>query len=292
VLKKLPSGSVKRYNSKNMNKNVKFGIVQGRLIRSPKDLLQWFPQDYWESEFFLASSLGYSYVELIAETNHNEHNPIWADKGIKKINELCVRNNLTLEAICNDFIISHSILENNSVLEQNSKFIKQAKKLGMKKIILPFFEESEITEKNYKDYKDLLVKSASVSQEYNMLLCIETNLDGGSLINLIEHVNHPNLKVVFDTGNRIALRHNIYSDIRLLRDLIMHVHIKDKNSKNENVHLGTGNVNFLEVFKSFSEIDYKGPYTFETCRGRGPIKTAGYNKQFVEFFLNEAGNGI
>ena len=33
---------------------MKLGIVQGRLIQSPPGELQWFPQDDWEKEFFIA----------------------------------------------------------------------------------------------------------------------------------------------------------------------------------------------------------------------------------------------
>ena len=51
--------------------------------------------------------------------------------------------------------------------------------------------------------------------------------------------------------------------------------------------LGTGNVNFKKVFESLLVIEYAGPYTFETCRGKDPLKTAEYNKFFIEFFIQE-----
>ena len=34
--------------------DLKLGIVQGRLLQSPPDQLQWFPQERWEEEFPLA----------------------------------------------------------------------------------------------------------------------------------------------------------------------------------------------------------------------------------------------
>ena len=52
-----------------------FGIVQGRLTPSPPGCLQWFPQERWENEFSLAGTLGISYIELIAEVQHNPDNP-------------------------------------------------------------------------------------------------------------------------------------------------------------------------------------------------------------------------
>ena len=68
-----------------------FGIVQGRLIASTSDQLQWFPQNYWETEFFLAPALGFNYIELIAERIHNPNNPLWTDEGVAKIKELSQR---------------------------------------------------------------------------------------------------------------------------------------------------------------------------------------------------------
>ena len=271
-----------------MSENLKFGIVQGRMIQSPEGCLQWFPQEHWESEFFIASALGYDYIELIAETLHNENNPVWTEKGIKKILALAERNNLSLHAICNDFIIENKLPGSKSVLEQNRKLISRAKLLGIQKLILPFFEESELTENNFDDYKAPLIEIADVALENNILVCIETILDGRTLLNFLEYADHPNVKCVFDTGNRVAFGHDIYSDILLLGDLIRHIHIKDKNDKNENVLLGTGKVNFKEVFKSIFAIKYNGPYTFETYRGKAPVKTALYNKFFAEFFIQEA----
>lgn len=270
-----------------MHGNVKFGIVQGRLIQSPEDRLQWFPQDYWESEFFLASALGYDYVELIAERQHNKNNPIWTDEGIEKIKALTKRNKLSLHVICNDYIIDHPILSDKRAIEQTKKLISQAKILGIQKLVLPLFEKSELTENNFEEYKSIFKEIAELAQENNILVCLETILNGKNLLNLLEFIDHPNIKCVFDTGNRISFGHDIYSDILLLGEQIQHVHIKDKNDQNENVLLGTGKVNFYRVFQSLSAIEYNGPYTFETSRGRNPIRTAKYNLQFVDFFMKE-----
>ena len=40
-----------------INRTLRFGMVQGRLIKSPQNQLQWFPQPYWEDEFFVAGAL-------------------------------------------------------------------------------------------------------------------------------------------------------------------------------------------------------------------------------------------
>ena len=50
-----------------------------------------------------------------------------------------------------------------------------------------------------------------------------------------QDIGHSNIKVVFDTGNRIAFGHDLSHDIEILGDKITHIHIKDKNINNENV---------------------------------------------------------
>jgi sugar phosphate isomerase/epimerase len=270
-----------------MSINAEFGIVQGRLMQAPKGCLQWFPQEYWESEFFLASVLGYKYIELIAERQHNENNPIWIDEGIRRIKALAETNKLWLHAICNDYIIDHALTENKRVIEQTLKVISRAKLLGIQKLVLPLFEKSELTEGGFSENKSILKEIASAAQESNILVCLETILNGKSLLDLLEFLDHPNIKCVFDTGNRIASGHDIYSDILLLGKQIHHVHIKDKNDSDENVLLGTGKVNFCKVFESLSHIGFSGPYTFETARGKDPVRTAQYNLQFANFFVEE-----
>jgi len=270
-----------------MKKNIRFGMVQGRLTQSPPNCLQWFPQDLWEDEFRTAAELGVNYIELIAEISHNPDNPIWSANGLSKIQQLVSENELTIHALCNDFIIKNSLLEEN-VIQQNIDLINQCKILGVEKYVMPLFESSELNSKNMSDFIEPIRAIAKAAQENNMLTCLETILTGQELVELLKLINLSCVKVVYDTGNRVAFGHDLPSDIRLLGGSIEHVHIKDKNSKNENTLLGTGLVDFEQVFYALNDIHYHGPFTFETVRGVDPIKTAIYNMQLVEFFKGNA----
>jgi sugar phosphate isomerase/epimerase len=266
---------------------LRFGMVQGRLIASPQGQLQWFPEDFWESEFFLASALGIDYIELIAERNHNAANPLWSDRGVEKIQQLSKRNGLSLHAFCNDYVVDHSLPGSDEVLEQNLRLIERGALLGCQKYVLPLFEQSELKVGNLGDYLTPLRMIADKAAEHGMTVCLETNLDGRQLADALDQLHHPAIKVVYDTGNRVAFGHDLPGDIRLLRDRIVHVHIKDKNAENENVVLGTGLVNFQHVFEALNDICYLGPYTFETQRGKNPLRTAAYNINIMKFFHAE-----
>ncbi len=276
-------------NDKATKHPLRFGAVQGRLIQSPPGELQWFPQDSWESEFFIAPALGVDYIELIVERNHNPANPVWSDDGVTRLQALVARNGLSLHAICNDYIIDHRLPGDRSVLEQNFRLLEQGRKLGCEKQIMPLFESSELTVSNSDSFIEPLRAIAHRAAQNGIVVCLETILTGSELIVLLDQLKQPNIKIVYDTGNRVAFGHDLPADIRLLgKDRIAHVHIKDKNAANQNVLLGTGLVNFQAVFEALADIGYEGPFTFETQRGKNPVRTARYNIDVVSYFHAEA----
>lgn len=263
-----------------------YGIIQGRLTQSPPGCLQWFPQAQWDLEFSAAASLGFSFLELIAERKTNSENPIWHEDGRQKIKSLCDENKLFVYTLCDDYVVDHDI-RSTTVLENTLKTLDIASQLGAQKFILPLFEHSEITENNLSEFATALHAIAASAKSKNIMLCLETLLDGKIFLKLVEIINHPNLFCVFDTGNRVNLAQDLSQEVLILNKLIQHVHVKDKNKKGENVLLGTGQVNFHDFFLHLNKINYQGCYTFETTRGRDPLKTAKFNKAFVDFFRDE-----
>lgn len=266
-----------------------FGIVQGRLIQSPPGCLQWFPQEHWRSEFFLAHAVGLDYVELIAETEHNSMNPLWSDAGLVEIQALTERNGLCLHALCNDFVVAHRLPGSDAVLEQTIALIERGRRLEAAVLVLPLFDASELRPDGEADaFLNPLRRIADVAAGADMTVCLETILTGTELIDFLDRLDHPGVSVVYDLGNRVAFGHDLAGDIRLLGNRIRHVHVKDKNAANQNVVLGTGLVNFTEVFGALEEIGYGGPFTFETFRGADPVRTARYNIDLVRYFRAEA----
>ncbi len=271
-----------------MNSDIRFGIVQGRLTQSPPGCLQWFPQEHWENEFALAKQVGISYIELIAEVQHNPDNPLWSDKGIEKINALVAENGLTGHALCNDFVVENSLIADPAVLQQNISLINRGYLLNMEKYVLPLFDASEMTAENTKDFLGPVGEIADEAHKAGMITCLETILSGPELCEFLNALDRPYVQAVYDTGNRAASGLDLANDIRELGDRICHVHIKDKNKDNQNVPLGTGLVNFSDVFDAFRDIGYDGPYTFESQRGEDPVRTAQTNIDFVTVFLENA----
>ena len=270
-----------------------FGIVQGRLSVPPAGQLQWFPQDSWKEEFLTAERIGIGFIELLTERNYNPDNPFWTESGRAELKALNEKTRRCLYSSCADYIIDHSLLDdpNGKTREHVQTFLEASADLGCKVAVLPLLEQSDLNMSTEDAMAPLIREFGRQAMSLNILICIESLMKGEHLRRFLELVNEPNVKCVFDTGNRVLDSSDLASEIRLLCDWIAHVHIKDKNDLGENVLLGTGRVNFAEVFGALSEIGYEGPLVFETTRGTDPATTANYHMATCNFFSHEVTNG-
>ncbi len=254
------------------------GIVQGRLTKSPRNRLQYFPKK-WDKEFKIARNLNYDFIEFFTERKFNKKNPIWSDKGIKEYKNHAKKNNLKIINFCDDFIISNSIRKKKTI-NYLRKLIKKNSKLGIKNIILPFYGKSLLTDENYKDYIISLRKLININKK--IIFLIESNISPTTFSYLKKKVNSNRIKFLFDTGNRVNLNRDLYKDLLSFKNYLGHIHIKDKNKSLQNVSINKGLVNFKKIFQILKKIKYKKNFTFETTRSNDPYKTALNNINFIK----------
>jgi D-psicose/D-tagatose/L-ribulose 3-epimerase len=74
------------------------------------------------------------------------------------------------------------------------------------------------------------------------------------LLQLVEDINHPACKVMFDTFHANIEEKNLGDAIRKLSKHLVHVQV----SENDRSTVGKGNVDWDDVFKALSEINYQG----------------------------------
>lgn len=270
---------------KKNNKN--FGIVQGRLTKSK--FLQKFPKN-WKKEFSVLKNSNLDFIELLDERKKNSSNPLSYDSGFNEINNILKINKVAKYSLCTDYIIDNNLFAKNNkkTYLHVERLIRLSGKNKYKVFVLPLLEASLVTKKNWGNAINVLKKLALLIVKYDIIICLETILSGKNLIKLLKSVNSNKVKCVFDTGNRVLLSSSLEKEILLLNKFIGHVHLKDKNSKNQNVILGTGKVNFLSIFSAFKKINFKGKFVFETNRGLNPKKTATYNRIFCDYFIQES----
>jgi len=270
-----------------------FGIVQGRLSIPPTGELQWFPQGCWLEEFSVAEQIGIQFIELLTERKFNPDNPFWTERGRAELKAVNAKTNRQIYSSCTDYIIDHSLIDDSEskTTEHVQRFLEASADLGCKVVVFPLLEQSDLNTASADAMVPIIRQFARQAAKTNILICIESLMDGKHLKGFLDQVNEPNVKCVFDTGNRVVDNQDLASEIRILNDWIGHVHVKDKSKSGENVLLGTGLVNFSEVFTALEQVNYRGPLVFETTRGTHPLVTATYHMNLCDFFAHEAHYG-
>lgn len=257
------------------------GVLQGRLTTAPAGVLQAFPTGKWEEEFVQAREIGLSYIELLAERDHNTENGIWSDEGINALSLLAANTQVQPRVLCIDYVMSHA-LDEPATVEYVLGLIERSARVGVKVIVLPLFEESELEHADWTQYVNPLRICADAARLQGITLCLETSLSAGRLQMFLGLVGRSDLRVCYDTGNTTALGHDCAADICKLDALVGHVHIKDKNAAGENTLLGTGLTDFAAIFNALREIGYTGALTLETTRGDNPLQTARSHLSFIK----------
>ena len=262
------------------------GIIQGRLSKAPKNRLQHFPKNF-KDEFYLAKKANLNYIEFFSERKFNQANPIWTKQGIEEYKHLTKKNSLLINTFCDDFFISNSIKKKNTI-NYFTLLSKNLYDLKCKKLVLPFYGKNTLNKKNILVMSKHIEKILKILKKNKIKLLIETNLNVKDYFTLKSKLKLKNFKLAFDTGNRVIFNREIQKEIISLKNEIGHVHIKDKNNLKKNVNLGSGLVNFKEVFKALKLIKYKHAFTIESQRGRNPILTAKKNVKLINKYLSNS----
>ena len=260
------------------------GIVQGRISESPKNRLQFFPKN-WRDEFSKVKKLNYDFIEFFSERKFNKNNPIWTQKGISEYSYYAKKYNLKIFNFCDDYIISNSFKEKHTI-NYLKKLIRNLNLLKVKNLILPFYGKSLLTDKNFLEYRKNLNYLENLSNN-NVNFLIESNISPNTFNKLKKFFKNNKIKFLFDTGNRVNLNRDLYEDFEKFGSNIGHIHIKDKNTKFQNVPLNTGLVNFKKFFRIIKKCKYKKNFTFETTRSKNPYLTAKKNILFLKKFINK-----
>lgn len=247
----------------------KIGIMSGRLSSSLNNKIQEFPATSWKNEFQKARNIGFEVIEWVFDLNKN---PIMTDEGIKEILSNSTQTDVEIHAVCADYFMEKKLFAvSQSQLQQNidtlKKLIKQCHKSNITILELPFVDVSSL--KNDIDKKQILQNLESVlsvAQDNNVNIALETDLPPDVFKDLLLKFNHPNIMVNYDVGNSTANCFEIDAELRLLKNWIINIHVKDRIKKGDTVPLGKGDTNFEIFFYTLKEINYDGDLIIQGAR--------------------------
>ncbi len=110
------------------------------------------------------------------------------------------------------------------------------------------------------------------AEPLDVKVCLETHPDmahnGDIALETMKDINHPNIRINFDTGNVYYYNHdvNAVTEVEKIIDYVGAVHLKDTNGGYRTWHfpaLGEGVVDYKVVFQTLNDAGFYGPFTME-----------------------------
>lgn len=278
---------------------ISFGIMQGRLTPSKGRGIQFFPFDNWENEFFDAKELGLDEIEWIFDYENFEKNPLWSEKGVKRIKELQQENDVIVKSVCWDYFMRRPFYkktgkEYEECLSENKHIfetcINGMKLVGATLIEIPLVDDSSI--KNIKERNDsiLFIRWAcKMADEFDITVGLETDFAPGIFKDYLDEIDCDNLKSNYDSGNSSGIGYDAREEILSLNQYVYNVHIKDRLLGNGTMELGEGSADFNKVFGSLKDIGYNNSFILQAARGVDGEEKKNIKKQlkFVKDYLKK-----
>lgn len=161
--------------------------------------------------------------------------------------------------------------DSDKLLEQSFKL---ARHFDSRKVRIFSYWRVEDPDKVFSRVAERLSKAAQLAKKNDIILVLENESScnvgtGKELGRLLEEVNSPNLRGVWDPGNAALLGETPFPDgYEACKGLFAHMHIKDA-SKNPNGKMvwravGGGNIDFKAQFAALHKEHYSGTMSLET----------------------------
>lgn len=213
--------------------------------------------------------IGYDSVEVPIFNTNPEHWYAWR----KKLDELELdRIAVTINGPGESFI-SKDANERKRTLERNKLALDCAMILGSDLLTGPFhsalgvFTGSKATEQEKLWAKEGLWDLAEYADSLGITLGLEylNRFESylvscaDELLDLVNHVNHPACKIMFDTFHANIEEKSMSEAIKKIGDKLVHVQL----SENDRSTLGQGRVEIPEVLEALQLINYEGMLSIE-----------------------------
>jgi sugar phosphate isomerase/epimerase len=199
------------------------------------------------------AKIGINHVEL----------PMPKLQDVKRVREELDKYGLSVassEAPCN--------IQNENFIEEFKPIIEVAEKLGIKRIFVSVHAENLERKTAY----ERLRKLGDLAAEKGLIILLETHPDmvsnGDVGFQTMKGVNHPNVRINYDTANMYYYNQGIdgVEEMKKILDYVEGVHLKDTNGKYRTWYfptLGEGIVDFSKIRELLNKRGFFGPFTIE-----------------------------
>ena len=273
------------------------GILQGRLTPSRGRGIQFFPEENWEQEFKDAKRIGLSSIELLVRPMGLREHPLMTSDGRARLHRLVEETGVRIPSIHGYYVPEERYATDLVAIVQASK------EIGASVILVSFFHEKKLSptpDATWERAHELLAPALKVAQDVGIRLGVEAELPAATLIEFIERaLAREAFGVYYDLGNQFACGFPVADEIRLLRERIVGVHVKDRlpntdpSLESKTVPLGEGCADFKAAFRALKEIDYIRPLVIQGARGEDgdELERNTTYREFIERIAREVWPG-
>ncbi len=258
--------------------------MQGRVLPKDVNKLQVFP-DQWQEELGLIRECGFSHVELL-DDKENRLRELLLSSPQHVFGEI-EKHGLSCSSVCADQLCNSTLLQESSVfLESVKELLEMFKGHGGFTIVIPFFDKNKLQDE--QDLKIALNYLGSLEDDLankHLRLALEIDLDASSIARAWKDFSSKAIGICYDIGNNIGHGYDIYEQMMMLREWLIHVHVKDKQD-NVNIRLRKNLAQLQSAFQALGEIGYEDLLTLETCMRPEPFQEARENFATVKEYLS------
>ncbi|GAB4147493.1 MAG: hypothetical protein Tsb009_20710 [Planctomycetaceae bacterium] len=210
------------------------------------------------------------------------------DEDIHRVQDLLAEHDVKLSS-CN--VTSGNPLD-DEVLQIIKRKLEIATRFGVSLVVGGAGEAFDET--SLETLYDHLRQIGDFAGERGITYCFETHpgicVHHRGMLETMQALDHPHLKLNFDTGNILYYNENIEVEIALAKvcPYVRHVHLKDSMGEPGKWYfpaLGRGGaVNFLTVYETLRDCGFSGPYSLELegIEGEGDLPLEQYQERIVQ----------
>jgi sugar phosphate isomerase/epimerase len=255
-----------------------------------------------ETAIELISDWGIKYVEIRGVWNKRV--PDIDSFEVKRLKEIIASYGVSVIAISPGVYkcrISDNAIIMNHLRERLPRSIELARELGTNIIIIFGFIQDSIQqwEKQFSRAVEFLRETSNYAAKEDVILALENEPayiadTGERAANLVKSVQNDNLRVNWDPCNAYVAGEQASAGYEYVRDLVVHVHLKDaiidnKTGRKTYVPLGEGEVGIFNQVERLAGDGYKNFLSIETHIGRNKVKNTLTCLRNLQLFLKEIG---
>jgi hexulose-6-phosphate isomerase len=269
--------------------STRIGFMQGRLSPVRNGRIQSFPWDTWREEFETASKLSFEKIEWTIDSENFLLNPLLTSSGQEEILRLNEQYQIDISSVTCDYFMENPpwASDPEKLFLAIESILLGMRIIGAKILVIPLVDNSSLIGGLMFSQVELFFGRLNNFLHKNEIkIAFETDLNPDLFSSFMNTFEKEIYGVNYDIGNSAALGFKPTEEFAAIGQRVINVHVKDRALGGTTVPLGTGDADFLTVFRCLEDLDYVGNLIMQTARaqdGRHADVLVGYREQITNW---------